>query len=534
MKTIAAVSACEEAGLAVSEVFKWQYMATDNTEHELPLESLQAGDWTIYTGSGLPVTHLQDSAGQPVGVLLGVGVDHAGLVSGTRRLETTAAADSFFADIEDWLHTLAGRYTVFMFRGRETRVYCDPVGMNGCVYNPETRMVASSVLLCLDRPRKPHPYYPEDHLRNGGRYSLFHTSDPDVSRCNPNCYLDLSDFSEHRFWPGNKQFSCTPADLPDVYDQLQRHAKFIVEQICIAHPTAYPISGGQDSRLLLSLSGSGIRKIDTFFTHIHNYASRIDATIASDIARRLQLEHKVIDRRETQVAPDVIQNLLQSFEIASGASAQPGRELIYGLLPDVPKDHMVLRGHQTDLLRAVFTDRLGPRPRKNLRWQIKRLQIVTNQQFNNRVYDRFEPFYRAWLDTVPPRAAAHQIDLMFLEIYYSATIGCSFPAISHCFFMSPFNSRELIALCLGIPEHYRRSSAAVFDCIHRFNPGLSDVPFDFEFGGGRGLHKIFDLSEMSEITAVRRDETLRRYQMMLHSEDFSWDDLLNRQQAGTA
>ena len=66
-------------------------------------------------------------------------------------------------------------------------------------------------------------------------------------------------------------------------------------------------------------------------------------------------------------------------------------------------------------------------------------------------------------------------------------MGCTFPALSHGFFMSPFNSRELVEQCMRVPEGYRRKSAAVFDCIHRFNPALADVPTDFEFVGASPL-----------------------------------------------
>ena len=78
---------------------------------------------------------------------------------------------------------------------------------------------------------------------------------------------------------------------------------------------------------------------------------------------------------------------------------------------------------------------------------------------------------------------------------------------------------------MSIPEDYRRNSFAVTDCIERYNPALSEVPFDFEFGTVRTLDEIRDLAEMRDITQERRDKTLARYQSLMNNESLDWSDL---------
>lgn len=270
MKQVTAVKACQEAGLDFSECFKWQYVVSEAADIDLPMQRHAVGGWSIYTGKGLAFTKLMDASGSAIGCLLGIGVDETGLASDVHTVDANSNSDQFFAQIEKWLHVLAGRYTVFVCNKGSKRIYSDAVGMNGCVYNAQTRMVASSVLLTLDRPLKEHPRYPKDHIENGGKYSLFHTSDPEVTRCNPSNYLDLESFEELRFWPGNHAFTAEAKDLTTIYDRLRERTKFIVDAICEDNPVAFPISGGQDSRFLLAMAGPAIRKIDYFFTHIHN------------------------------------------------------------------------------------------------------------------------------------------------------------------------------------------------------------------------------------------------------------------------
>lgn len=525
MKQVTALQACQTAGLDFSEIFKWQYLASENPDLDLPMDAHAFGSWSVYVGKGLAVTRLTDMSGTDIGLLLGVGVDDTGMVSGTHRVAADAGSETFFEQIERWLHPLAGRYTLFVANAQAARVYCDAIGMNGCVYNAKTRAVASSVLLCLDRPVKPHPRYEEDHIEKGGKYSLFHTSDPEVTRCNPSCYLDLAGFEETRFWPGDQAFSSAPTDLPGIYDNLQKRTSFIIGSICDHAKVALPISGGQDSRLLMALAGPSLHGVDYFFTHILNYASRIDATIASELARRFQIQHHVIDRRKVRPPKDMIETAIEGFRIGCGFSALPPREIQLGLMQQMPADHLVMRGHVTDILRAVLIDRLGRKARENFRWQVKRLLIVPSRSFNESLYRDFLPDYQSWADTLPAKSRVHLIDLMFMEIYYSSTVGCTFPAISHGFFMSPFNSRALAEQCMRIPEAYRRRSAAVFDCIHRFTPSLAEVPVDYEFGGKRSLDMILDLNAMREITHPRRESTMRRYNTLRERADYTWADL---------
>ncbi|SMP35712.1 hypothetical protein SAMN06265373_1124 [Shimia sagamensis] len=462
-------------------------------------------------GDELPMAFLLDKSGVLFAVFLGIGVDVEGLVEGDHHVKTLSVdQDSFFTDFESWLIDVAGRYTILVSARGETRAYTDPVGMNGMVYDPSSRQIASSTLLCLNRPIEDHPSYDHSVVEQGqGKYTLFHTRDAKVRRCNPNCYIDLGDFSEHRFWPRHETFETTDSNLA-IYENLTSMTRHVIRNINAKYKTALPMSGGQDSRLLAVLAGSEIHNFDQIFTHIHNYASRIDATIASEIAKFLQVDISISDKRTTKVSKLKARQEQAEFQVAAGLITPQNREVELGLHHNVLEGAVVMRGHQTDLLRAVFIDRLGPKSRKNLKWQVKRLLIVPPREFSDEIYHRFLPEYEAWLDTLPETARERSVDFMFLEIYYSSTLGVTFPALTHNFFMSPFNSRRLIALSLSLDETYRRKSHVVNDMLLMGNPALHSIPFDYEFGGGRDLAQILDGAEMDEITAERRQSSYAR------------------------
>lgn len=104
---------------------------------------------------------------------------------------------------------------------------------------------------------------------------------------------------------------------------------------------------------------------------------------------------------------------------------------------------------------------------------------------------------------LPDHARINSTDLMFLEMYYSSTIGCTFPAYYRNFFMSPFNGRAEIGRVMAIDEAYRRESNTVNDLIHRFAPVLDDVPFDYEVRPK--LDRINDPEAVKEMTRSRRE-----------------------------
>ncbi|GKT32044.1 hypothetical protein ADUPG1_006312, partial [Aduncisulcus paluster] len=221
-----------------------------------------------------------------------------------------------------------------------------------------------------------------------------------------------------------------------------------------------------------------------------------------------------------KVSKEDVSRFEAEFHAALGFKKKLTRDVAHGLHECLEDGMVILRGHQTDLLRAVFIDKLGEEGRNKLRWQVKRLLIVPGKAFDRKTYKTFLPEYKNWVETLPENAAKRQVDLMFLEIYYSSTIGLIFPALTRNFFMSPFNSRHLISLSLSIEEGYRKNSFAVNDIIFQIDPELHDVPFDYEFGGA-DLGRIDDEQAMAELTAARRKASERRAALRTEHPDLA-------------
>lgn len=491
------------------DTFRYQYVLSRGEESIDGFAHHRLKTWNLYAGKGLPVCALTDRNGLGIGFLVGIAVGPDSLLTPeTCTLPLNSRSPHFWEAFEDYIVEVAGRYAFILECRGKARVYTDPVGMIGAVYSRKDGHVASSPLLAIKRELDPNPAFDLDLIENhGGRLSLFHTADAHVRRLNPNHYLDLDSFTETRFWPRDEDFLAAPQEPGDLYAEIIARAGFNIGAIAGRHACSMPISGGQDSRLVLAFAQGHEDKISQFYTHINNYATRRDATIGSELCKVLGVDHETHDKRDHTISPRTARRTVWAYQLACGAKQQPPKEYLNGVVDSVPEGNVILRGHQTDLLRAVFV--FEPKEKwHETDWQIERLLIVPRKKFNADIAEKYREDFVTWQATLPDNAREKAADFMFLEVYYNSSIGASFPALWKNFYMSPFNSRRLIGLALLFDEDTRRKSLPVFDLIETINPGLSDIPFDFEWPPSLDL--VGDRDMYAEVAKSRLRKTRRR------------------------
>lgn len=489
--------------------FQYQYNISAQEEDIHSFSHHACGKWHVHCGAQLPTHRLKDIQGRDIGLVLGIAVGPLGLLDEKSPfLPLDSTHPQFWKKFEDYIVDVAGRFAFVITRGAATRMYVDPVGMIGAVYNKQDRFVAASPLLALKRPVEQNPKFdPKSIKEDGGKYSLFHTVDRHVTRQMPNHYLDLSTFKEHRFWPKSGNFAEPERSRLSIYSEIEAIAKSNIGAIAAAHTTSMPVSGGQDSRLILSFAKPHLQHIDQVYTHINNYATRIDGAVGKALCEKVDAPHESHDKKHFEMRKWETVQTEQMYDVAVGFPSNAPKEYLNGVIKGVTEGSVILRGHQTDILRAVYV--FAPETQwRDVDWQIERLLIVPRTKFTPDVVDAFEDDFKTWQATLPENAMKKAADFMFLEVYYNSTVGATFPALWRNFYMSPFNSRRLIGLALSIPEKSRRKSEPVFDIIQRSAPELATVPFDFEIGSQIDL--LSDEDHVHSVTLKRRRRTFRR------------------------
>lgn len=480
-----AIELCRSANVDFAWTFRYQYVIGPDRLDLPGFVVRDVGAHYIHIGRDLRCGDLVDGQGQNVGVVLGIAVDHDGalpsevLPSLIKDATAPGARDLF----EDYLSRLAGRYAIVIKLEGQTFFYCDPVGMIGAVYAPETRRIGASLGLCIDRPIVDHPLYDHDEIAQGhGTYGLSHTRDMYVHRMNASHRFDLDGFCHARFWPrADDTFDATPDQYGDLYDEMIAAERKIIGRMTQIGETSMPLTGGNDSRILLALTAPEDRKkVTQFFSHINTYANRRDSVIGTALCQAAGLSNEVHDRKKISVKRYVGRLAARSYEIACGMAGPAPKEITNGLFQSVREGAIVMRGHQCNILRGQYLTTADPRKWSEPAWHIRMMRLVGNNKFNPEVATQFTPDFMRYYKDLPGNAKIRSADFIFFETLVPAALGMLFPGQSHAFYLSPFNSRRLVQLCMMPDTAYRLSNATTNDLILRAAPEIFTVPYSYE------------------------------------------------------
>ncbi|MDX8353654.1 hypothetical protein [Cognatiyoonia sp. IB215182] len=501
---------CSDYNVSFAQTFRYQYVVSPSAL-ELPGFTFTAvGQHWVGVGEALRCKTLTDSTGVAFGLCLGIAVDHDGK---TPEEVFSADFDSASANalqrFEQYLQCLAGRYAIISHLHGKTYFHCDPVGMIGAVYAPETGRIASSTFLCIDRPAVWHPLYDRDEIEAGeGAYGLNHTSDAHVFRINASHRMVLDTLQTERFWPRKEAaFATDEAQYGAIYDEMIAATRKIMARMIMLGETSLPLSGGNDSRLLMAFAGdSTLRDITQVFSHINTYANRRDAHVAGILCAAKDRPFEVHDRKKVSVPRYVRRLAERRYKIGSGTMAVVPKEIENGLFLNVRENAIVMRGHQTNIMRGQYLVTADPEEWRKPRWQIRMMRLVGNGKFNGEVATRFLPAFQRYYDDLPENALARSADFIFYETLVPAALGTLFPGQDHAFYLSPFNSRRLVQLSMQPDTAYRMRNAPTTDVLLRADPVLAALPFAYELPA--------DLQETQEALKTRHRRVrdgLRRY-----------------------
>lgn len=480
---VEAVRQCNIQNVDFDKTFQYQYVVSNESLCLPGFSDHLVGNFCVQTGAKLQVATLQDRDGRTFGLCLGIAVDHSGVVLGDQPIKDVVSTETdVFDQFERYLKVIAGRYAIIVHVAEETRFYCDSVGMIGAVYAPETRRIAASPLLCIDRPIVDHPLYDHTAIEQGrGTYGLLHTRDQHVHRLNANHYMNLDHFFHRRFWPKNENFDISKKQYADNFDELIEATGKVISAIAKRYKTAMPLTGGNDTRILFALAGvEGRQQVNQYFAHINNYATRRDAFVGQQLCELKGLSFEQHDRKKNNVPIFTRKRAVKQYHIASGANTPAPKEIQNGLVQRIEGGSVVMRGHQTNIMRGQYLITSDSQKWLEDTWQIRMMRLVGDGEFNSEVAARFRPDFQKCFGDLPENALSRAADFMFLETLVPSALGILFPGQPDNFYLSPFNSRRLVELSLGFDAEYRLANHTTYDLLLRADPEIARLPFAFE------------------------------------------------------
>ncbi len=294
------VSLCAAEGLGFSEVFSQQFRLSALPEDVLPgFELHRWGRWVLQAGPDLPVASSEFDNGSGAIFFLGIGVDPNGTIISSESLATQLDGVREPAAVAAYLSEAAGRYVFVILKDETQRIYLDPLGSLGVLFDPLTGAVGSTLNILLSRDVERNTIYPFADLAVDelGRFAFGHTEDLHAKRVVPNHFLDLDTLQQQRHWPAPDDIQ-EPTDAAEEANTLGRindRLGQIIESLSRhASQTILPLSGGLDSRILLACGRDSLGELK-LYSHAENMMSRKDVRIATKLAGRVGSSLVAID-----------------------------------------------------------------------------------------------------------------------------------------------------------------------------------------------------------------------------------------------
>lgn len=391
--------------------------------------------------------------------------------------------------------SLAGRFVAIFnvpSRRTNTHVYIDTASSFSTVYDKKSGIVASSLLLCLNRDIDPNkhyripsalsqfanlaPYIPEQNpeLSDAG-FFFGQTPDKYVMRIMPNHYLDLSKMETGRFWPNDS----IEHDLTyqQAAEKLVPRIGQIMGGIYSNLEGYFSISGGRDSRILLAC----MPPVESTKMQMHCYATNwmttLDVKVAqvmADAAKSDLLVQMPNGNPKGTYFPRKRRSLFtaQRFSISSGFTGVCDDWWRRGYAKNLAPDVAWLRGNFLEILTARF----WPKRNFDVDKQVLHLlgRIGASKDDKTHLKQNLD-FVEDWFGSFKKSIARNMHDFSYQEL----ALGASQPffhGVNQQFYIGPASDRTIFQTAMRVSPKDRMNSALYDEMLRISDARLLDLP----------------------------------------------------------
>jgi hypothetical protein len=492
--TLQAVELCHARGIPFSQTFDQQWVLSRRPLEDIPGYSSQAlGAWHLQHGRSLPMAFAEDKGRGWSAAVLGLAVDAEGAVIDEAGLAAHLRAAEVPEALAQTLEMCGGRFAFVIVAPGLERLYLDPSGCLGAVFDPVTKLAGATLFMTLERAVVPDTTYPLHDIAasaQGGRFAFGVTPDRDVRRLMCNHYLDLETFSPVRHWPSAIEDLTCGLTVDEIEGRIetiiQRHHQILHSLVRHVKPAMLPLSGGADARLLLAFCKPVLDQLDLVFVHRTNWNTLMDTKIAEKLAllagvplRRIDVidDQSLQKSRRFAARMNARQQLAQGF--LDGGAGERKREI--EVRQALPIGGMVLRGNVTDLSKAVLWRQRGinefVRTRGHSHDPELGVRLLMLGGADAQKDHRLKAQYAEWYGSLPECARGRAIDFASLEHFRSHGQGAFFYMTNRNFYVTPSADRTILRALISLPPHIRAAFYINDIILERTAPEFRDVPY---------------------------------------------------------
>jgi hypothetical protein len=284
-----------------------------------------------------------------------------------------------------------------------------------------------------------------------------------VERLLPNHYLDLSTWKAVRFWPHEEiEKTESPEEAAsEIVSLVQSQLRALANS---DRKVAQGLTAGYESRWLLACARPLINDIE-FLTVQSPHPNHIDTDIASRLAERFKLRHRILPRRTA--TPEE-----QSLYMLRGGHCSGGHNLVtHPSMWPLAAEQCFVGGLNGEIARG-YTWRPEDTADKPLGVPelVARLGLPLHRDTEER--------FRYWRDGLSLENALDLLDLNYLENRMGAWAYAQFfsdPSVPR---YNPIGTTRTVRLMLSLPEDWRRTYRLCHFAIEQCWPELGGIPIN--------------------------------------------------------
>jgi hypothetical protein len=460
------------------------------------------GKWTVAADRALPIRPLVDRGARQVGWILG----HPLVPGSPSPIPPEIAVDAGPADLDaigldERLSNLAGRWVALAVEA--DAVVPDGSATLPVLFDRETELVSSSPFLLQgageDVPD--HPLASVVRTFDTGLWFLFNTTPhARAERLLANHTLDLGAWKQSRRWPTSR---FVEVDLDDAVARVvELLGGTLRAALADAGRVNCSLTAGGDTRSILAAARPLVGGIHTFTVAFPDFLGRRDLRVARRLARRFDLEHRVLEWRPPADA-DVAR-----FMYRTGGLVGEGRGRLAGptyaqLGPALPYVAGVTVG-----VGDVRED-IGWRPDDHVETPLTPADVL--RRFSSPAHPLLLDCAADWLARVSHLDSLEKLSLLSDELRLGAWGGALTTAYpdAYAYTLYPFASRRLKEAVYALDHAHRTSDAVREEVVRARWPELLDVPLNplgLRDRLGRHVHNGRDAGR----AAWRRTRTIAR------------------------
>ena len=498
-ETLLARKFSDAIGAPFAEAFRHQYVLSKRQLDLDEFTQLRLGAFHLYHSPDLPVTVMSAEDGTRLGYILGYAITREGiLLRNEVRLGGVASGHAKLDVIDGRVSEFSGRFVVVLSTGPETqkqsRLYIDPIGALGAMYDAGSGIVASSLLLALNRDLDPHPVFeipksvtgmpefagllPEPISQSGIHTTSFGQSfDCRVNQLLTNHALDLESFRQIRMpvAPPDPRLGEPETAAKIILSRLNRNLSAISKQ-----KTGYlAISGGQDSRMVMAAAPRGFSARFPFYSYSDNWITGVDLHLAQALAQIGE------ERFIGQAKPDGTDGsyfprakrshyFQKRCAISNGLKGTGDAWWRRGYFRKLEAGSFWLRGNALEVVTArLWTPTVDAPDRKAIRHALRRLGLVSKDRT---AAEHMLQELAAWRETLPDHAQRVFHDFWYQELFLSHSQG-GFLGYNDLIYFPPASDSAIFAAARAVDPSLRRTNV-LYDAViqQAGKPELAQIP----------------------------------------------------------